>query len=151
MRIALLAPNHVGLTTVAQPVLYWSIAEETEHHVVISIATNTTAEPLLEFVASQSTRAGIHALPLGEQGVSLTLGETYLLSARLVIDPERPWKNQLDYGAVERVEAGPKLRAELAATDPDRHYLVYARHGVWFDALQHLSEPHRDPRRAFRS
>jgi hypothetical protein len=136
----LLAPRHVGLTTRAQPTLYWYLAGDADAHLELMLTHPDAAEPLLELRVPRPIRSGVHALSLAERSTTLEPGVVYEWVATLVPDPVRRWKDRVAYAAVERVTVAPELAAALDREGGEPAYRVYAREGIWYDAIQDLSE-----------
>src|SRR5690606_15513843 len=74
--IAVLAPDHLGLTSSEQPRLYWFIAEPTRARVEFALVRPGVDPPLAETILDASS-AGIHALDLAALGVRLEPGVEY--------------------------------------------------------------------------
>jgi hypothetical protein len=136
-RIEALAPDHIGWTTRAQPVLAWYLSRDTDVPIVVSIIADGAIEPLLEAPLPGSQRAGIHLVDLAALGAELEAGATYDWSVAIVVDPGARDADVVAGGAVQRVKAAPELSAALAQPGPSHRAL--ARHGIWYDAIADLS------------
>jgi len=137
-RIAVLVPDHVGLTTRERPTLAWYLSGDTEHPVEFSLiadgAVATTAVAMLK----GPLRAGIHLLNLADYGARLDEGITYDWYVSLVLDPDARDTDVVAGGKIERVSTGADLGKDLlAAGEPS--YRLLARNGVWYDAIADLS------------
>ncbi len=136
-RIAVLAPDHIGLTTRAQPALAWFLSAETTAPVELTVIADGAVAPLVVKQLPSPQRAGIHVVDLAELGVQLAEGTTYDWYVALVLDPNARDADVVAGGAIARRAPTPELVAELAADEPS--YRVLARHGIWYDAIADLS------------
>lgn len=135
-----LAPDHVAFTTREQPVLWWYVPVATRARVDFMLLEPSRPDPLFDLTLSEGAEAGLHALSLAEHGVRLRKGLAYQWMVALVPRPSSAAADLIAGGVVQRVDAGPELRGALAASPADEHWRVYARYGVWYDALNGISE-----------
>jgi len=149
--VEVLAPDHVGLSAVNQPVLYWFLSRPVTKPLEITIDTVelSTNRPLLEKTLGKQWPAGISGLALRDVGVSLKPGVTYRWSVAVVFDPVQRSRDVIATGLIEyvRPSPGPIL------TDDESAAQLSARNGYWYDALADLSRdmerwPNRRAQRA---
>jgi len=133
------APSHVGLTAEASPTLYWFLSEDSNVPAQFSLSDPDAIDPILEFDIPAPIEAGLHAVRLSERGVVLQPGTQYRWFVSLVPDAARRSRDVIAGGAIDRIQPGEKLRAELEAADPAELGHVYARNGLWYDSLGFLS------------
>ncbi len=133
-----LAPQHVGLTTRAGPVLAWFVSGSADAPVELTLTEPGRAEPLLERTVAQRTLPGFHFASLEELGVHLEAGRDYEWSVALVEDPKQRDRDVVSSAAIRRVAPTPALEQALRS-GPDA-YRALARNGVWYDALATLSD-----------
>ena len=126
--VAVLAPDHLGLTRSEQPRLYWFISAPTSDRVEAVLIRPGMETPLIETVLSGAA-AGIHFLDLRQLGVRLELDIEYEWSVAVVTDPAQRSRDIVSGGAIMRIQA-PADDATDAAQ--------YARLGLWYDALMAL-------------
>lgn len=138
VEVEALAPDHVGLTTSAQPTLYWYLSDAVSTRVEITVVADHAIEPLLE-VSADGAAAGIHPLSLAEHGVTLAPGDEVDWSVAIVVDSQRRSKDVISTAMIRRVEATGDLAARLSAAGPEDRAAVYAGSGVWYDALDAVS------------
>ena len=136
-RIAVLVPDHVGLTMRAQPTLAWFLSEDTNTPVELSLIADGAVEPSTVIRLPGPLRAGIHLVDLAERAARLEEGTTYDWYVALVVDPKARDADIVSSGAIQRHAATPELVQELAGGEPS--YRVLARHGIWYDAIADLS------------
>jgi hypothetical protein len=129
--IAVLAPDHLGLTQSVQPRLYWFISAPSRARVEFALIRPGIDTPLVE-TALDASAAGIHALDLAALGTRLELDVEYEWSVALVPDPEPRSRDVVAGAAIMRV-------APLAAAGP-ADAAAYAQSGLWYDALMALDE-----------
>jgi hypothetical protein len=137
--LCVLAPDHTGLTTLAQPTLYWFVSEPPSAPVEISLLAGDAEKPVLTRTLPASTGAGVHALDLSRLGVTLKPGTEYEWFVSVMHDPAQRSKDVTAGGTIQRVPLEPAIRAEASAAGERGSPLVYARAGLWYDAIAGLS------------
>jgi hypothetical protein len=131
--VAVLAPDHVGLTRLEQPMLYWFLDRPTTHAVEVTIIEAEGVKPLFERRV-QAPAAGIYALSLSDAGVRLKPGMRYQWFVAVIVDPDYRSKDILSGAIIERL--APAADGSAAAGD-DTGELAAA--GLWYDALMAVS------------
>jgi hypothetical protein len=126
--IAVLVPDHLGLTRSEQPRLYWFISAPTDIPIEATLIQPGRDVPLVELLLPGSA-AGIHALDLRQLGVRLQPGVEYEWSIALVAHPAQRSRDIVSGGAIMHIQTSANL-----ATDAEE----YARRGLWYDALMAL-------------
>lgn len=126
-----LAPAQVGLTTKAQPTLYWYQTRPAEVPCEFALLRENQAEPVLRVAFKDARRAGWQQLSLAAHAVTLEPGVEYQWVVALVRDPGNRSRDIVSSAWVQRVPA-------LAGGRPTPQ--DYAAHGIWYDALEALSE-----------
>lgn len=137
--LLVLAPDHVGYTTQAQPCLYWFISKPTSYSVELTIAERKAVKPLVEKVLKPTEKAGVQSVCLADLGVSLKKNVQYKWFVTLVTDSDHRSKDILAGGIIELIDPTAALAAKLSAADAGRSFGAYAEEGVWYDALQSIS------------
>ena len=132
-----LAPDHLALTTRAQPTLAWYVSGPTQARVEFILLADGAVEPTAEVTLESPREAGVQLVSLEKLGVSLEEGRAYEWAIALVLDPDDRDADVLAGGAIERRVAPAALTAELSGGEPS--YRALARHGIWYDALADLS------------
>lgn len=140
VRVAVVAPAE-GLTTRAQPVLYWYLSRATDARIDVVLTDDEAIDPLLELTLPTPVDAGIHALDLAEHGVSLATGRTYRWSVAVVQDEQRRSNDIMTEGVIERTGASERLVRTLE--NAPRRFAPYALSGIWYDALAELRRARR--------
>ena len=138
--LAVLAPDHTGLTATDQPSLYWFISSSTSTPVELTLTDPRATQPVLELRVPPPVQPGVHRLRLADHGVRLAPGVAYRWYVAVVPDSGRRSKDILAGGAIERVEPPAGLRATVAQADQAELPSLYAEAGLWYDAIAALSE-----------
>jgi len=137
--VQLLAPDHAGLTTVAQPTLYWYA--RTPGAVLFRLAPLDTpgAGPLLQVETGDSGSRGIQHLDLKQHEVSLQPGKAYLWSVAPVGAAGQPAPGPVASAVIERIEPGEGLGNRIKGSRGMDLVKVYASEGLWYDTLDEIS------------
>jgi hypothetical protein len=135
-----LAPDHVGLTVRASPTLHWFLPTRAEHRTEFVLAAPDAIDPVLMVTTKAPVESGFHAVPLSDHGVTLEPGVTYRWSVTLVLDEDQRYRDLIGGGAIARIKSSPTLRAELEKAGPGAAGHTYAANGVWYDALDFVSQ-----------
>lgn len=136
------APLHVGRTSVEQPALYWYLTElpEGEATLEFTMADADSPEPLVQATLVSPTRAGLQRIDLTALGVRLPLSVEYRWAVALRLDPDRPSRDPLALGWIERGATPEPVAARLEAAGPAEIPFIYAEAGFWYDAVATLSD-----------
>jgi hypothetical protein len=134
-----LAPDHVGLTTHAQPTLYWYAQTPVVVRFKIAPLNKDGAAPLLEVEAGSKKLAGIQQLNLGDHKISLQPELVYQWSVAQVDDKDSPSAGVVASGFIERMEPGEGLTSRIKMNQGTKLVTVYANEGIWYDALEAIS------------
>lgn len=137
-QIAVLAPDHIGLTISEQPVLYWFISKPTKVMLEITLIDESGVKPMLEVPVSQVAGPAIHALDLARHGIRLKPGMEYQWTVTLVPDAAERSGDVISGGVIKLVEAPAALRG-LSAQPADLPAEKLAAEGIWYDAIHALS------------
>jgi hypothetical protein len=136
-RIAVLVPDHIGLTTREQPTLAWFLSTDTDSPVELTLIADGAIEPVIVSRLNGPLRAGIHLVDLADHSARLQPGKTYDWYVALVRDPKARDSDVVAGGAIQPHAVSVELAKELAGGEPS--YRVLARHGIWYDAIADLS------------
>jgi hypothetical protein len=127
LTVNVLAPNETGFTTRDKPTVYWYVSEALNTPVELTL---TTTEPLkdavpttLELTLQPPIAQGVHALRLGDHGVTLKPGVEYQWFVAVVSNPAQRSNDVVAGGGIKRIAPAD------AVGD-----------GVWYDALDQLSQ-----------
>ncbi|HYI87142.1 MAG TPA: DUF928 domain-containing protein [Burkholderiales bacterium] len=127
LTVNVLAPNETGFTTADKPTVYWYVSEPLNTPVELTL---TTTEPLkdavptaLELTLQPPIARGVHALRLGDHGVTLKPGVEYQWFVAVVSNPAQRSNDVVAGGGIKRIAPADAVRD-----------------GVWYDALDQLSQ-----------
>lgn len=135
-----LAPDHTGLTVQEQPSLYWFQSEPAAVPFELTLIVDKKAQPVLQVKLPDARRAGIQRLRLSDYHVTLSPGIEYEWVIALVVDPESRSKDVVASSYIQRVNPSGGLSARLAAASKADWPSIYAEEGIWYDALEALSD-----------
>lgn len=131
-----LAPEHVGATAEASPVLYWHLSAESGVPIEIAVfSEEDDATPLVEAWLEPPVAAGLHAFRFAQHGLELEPGQTYYWFAALVPDRANREHDAVAGAALRHTPLADALRARLSAAPPAQRAHVLADAGYWFDAV----------------
>ena len=138
--LAVLAPDHTGLTVQEQPAIYWYLSKSTTYPIELTIIDNQTIQPLVEQRISGPIQPGVQRVQLADYDLHLSPGVPYRWSVALVVDPENRSRDILAGGFIERIALPETLQAQLAGASKARIPFIYAEAGLWYDSLAAISE-----------
>jgi hypothetical protein len=138
--IAVLTPNQTALTIQAKPTLYWFQDKASKAASEVTLVQPREPKPLLLLTTKAPSTAGVHAFALSKFDAELKVGVVYSWSVAVVVNPASRSEDVVANGVIKRIEETPELKAELdKAADRDKPK-IYARNGLFYDALQSLSD-----------
>lgn len=140
LAIAVIAPDHTGLTTQSQPTLYWFASQPVSGRVAVTIQDEKGIEPLVEKHLSLSDAVGMIPVRLAELGVQLQPGSEYRWSVAVVADSPSRSRDLVTSGSIRQADSRDTIRAHLSSLSPERAAFVLAEQGLWYDALAQLGE-----------
>jgi hypothetical protein len=138
--VYVLAPEHTGLTSQPQPVLYWYLSRAIRADYEFVLIAEADYEPLLEITLSDVESAGIQRIALADHGVSLQPDVQYQWSVAIVVDRQQRSGDILASGMIEYVEPPAGIMARVANAGGEDRVRHYAAAGLWYDALQSLDD-----------
>lgn len=134
--VYVLTPHHTGLTTQAQPSLFWYQRSPAGAPVELTLIEPKNSKPLLRVGAGEASQSGIHRLVLGKHKITLAPGVTYKWTVALVPDRANRSQDVVASGTIQRVTPDAPFAAELAQADGLQKAALYAGKGFWYDALE---------------
>jgi hypothetical protein len=138
--LSVLAPSHTGLTTSAQPVLYWFISGPSSHPVELTLVDPQKSDPLIELRIPPPVAAGVHRIRLAEHNVRLDPAVAYQWYVAVMPDTGRRSKDILAGASLERVAPPADLAAKVSRTAKADLPALYAEEGLWYDAIAALND-----------
>jgi hypothetical protein len=140
LTLTVLAPEHVGLTTQAQPCLYWYQSKASKARFELTIMERKGVNPLLEVGFQDATDDVIQCICLAKYNIELKTGVEYRWTVSMVVDPENRSKDVIASGMIKRVTPPETLTSRLAVASVEDRAYVYADEGMWYDSLDALSK-----------
>lgn len=139
LHVAVLAPDHVGLTVQDQPALYWYVSRPAPEPMALTIRAEHAAAPLLQTQLRPPARPGVYRLRLADYGVRL---EPQVLYRWFVVVPNREDRSRdsIGTGMIRYVQGPTALRTRIARAYKTRVPYLYAEAGYWYDAIETVSE-----------
>lgn len=138
--IAALVPDHTGLTTQGQPVLYWYLSKTTKSSIEFTLNDDKGIQPVAEITLKNIDRPGIHAIRLSDYNITLLQGIEYQWFVSVVRDPEQRSKDIIATGMIRRVEPAKNIVEDLGRVSRTEVPFVYAENGIWYDAFSSISQ-----------
>ena len=137
--IAVLAPDHIGLTVHEQPSLYWFVSDTvtTPVEVEVTLIEENGVKPIMKQKLSPPLGPGIQQVNLSEHNVHLTPGAKYQWSVALVSDPKRRSLDVVASGAIERVATSQGPDSNTPKSEAPQ---AYAKAGLWYDTIMSVSD-----------
>jgi hypothetical protein len=135
-----LSPDHVGLTLQEKPTVLWYLSKSTAAPCVLTLTEDNQPEPAIE-IHLDGSKAGVRRTDFHGQTFGLKLNVQYQLSLALVQDPQHRSNDRYCSAYIERIQPSASFLAKLATrARPEDRAVVYAREGIWYDALEVLSD-----------
>jgi hypothetical protein len=134
--LSVLAPESTGLTSRAQPTLYWYSSQSLAGPLEFTLIDDHSIEPLMEVKVSVS-QPGIHALRLN---YTLKPEVEYQWAIAAVTDPNQRASDVVASGTIQRIQPPATLAVRLDNASKPQLPFLYAEAGFWYDAIATLSE-----------
>jgi Domain of Unknown Function (DUF928) len=99
-------------------------------------AQGNDIDPLVYETEFDSSPVGINSHTITKE---IPIGQNLRWTLIIVCEPNAPDGNENVKGWIRRVEPTPQLAAELEQAKLVDYPAIYARAGLWFDALRYLS------------
>jgi len=139
LELAVLAPDHTGLTTKEQPTLYWYVSKPVPARLEVTVINDAAIDPALEQVVAMPHQAGIQSIDLAKTGTKLEPGVEYRWFVSAVADPSQRSNDIVASGTIQRITPDDALKSKIAGADERALARIYAQEGVWYDAIDALS------------
>lgn len=139
--VTVLTPEHMGLTSQSQPVLYWylsSVAPAARYEFVLMAEDDY--DPLVETALQDIKSAGIQSIKLADHKVSLKPDVSYQWSVAVIMDSTQRSSNILSSGMIEYIKPAEGIMTRVKNAADEERVGQYAGAGLWYDALQSLDE-----------
>jgi len=144
VQLSVLAPSDTGYTTRDKPTIYWYVSEALQKPVELTITSNESLEaaskPAFELTLQPPIARGVHALSLEQHGVVLKPGVEYQWFVALVGNAAQRSNDVIAGGTIKRVAETDSVRSRLKESGAASRPALYARAGIWYDAIDELSK-----------
>lgn len=137
-RLYVLTPDHTGLTTQAQPALYWFVSKPAAARFEFALIRDDILETVVETILNEVSEAGVQKIALKDHAVTLQPDIEYQWFVALIGSEEQRSRDIVASGLVQRVASAPGSASDVAMSE--QQAIVYAEQGIWYDALATLSE-----------
>ena len=136
--VTIIAPkDHVGQTTLAQPILFYSVARTMENKALLTIAEINGRSALVESEISLE-QPGLKAFKM-PTNVNLKTSTDYLWTITIICNPKRPSDNVEIQTILTRVPERTELQRQIEQALTLREKSQYsALSGLWYDTLYYL-------------
>ena len=133
-----LVPDHVAFTIKGDPSLCWYLSLQTTRAITITVIDSRGIRPILERTLPSPVPAGLHCTRPREYGIELREQESYRWFVTLVVDPDKPSRDIVAGGTIERIPFSEACALGMPCTwttcDRDAIYR-YSESGLWYDAI----------------
>jgi hypothetical protein len=130
---ALVPKSNLGLTTAANPVLFFYIPPTSQP---LELVVQDGNKKILEQTYKSSGKAGVVGLPLTKN--SLKVGSSYRWFLSVVCNQEERSNDRVVNGTIKRIQPSDLL-AKLNKATPTQQVNIYAEAGIWQDSLATLA------------
>jgi hypothetical protein len=135
LELVALAPDHTGLTTKEQPTLYWYVSEPVQAKLEVTLINDESIDPDLEQVVSTTGQAGIQRMDLAKTRTRLVPGMEYRWFVSVVAGSGQRSNDIVASGTIQRITPDAALKKEIAGAEESALMGIYARQGIWYDAI----------------
>jgi Domain of Unknown Function (DUF928) len=138
--VTLLIPSQdvAGQTVSGHPTFLWKVAQPVNVPIKFTLTRPGEIEPVYE-TQIDASKAGIVAIKIPADRPELVASTLYQWTVSLLCNEKRPSANPFYSSWVERVPTTSELTQAIATAQTDRdRATIYARSGVWYDALETL-------------
>jgi hypothetical protein len=142
-----LVPNHIALTTQAQPSLFWFQSKPAKGKFELTVVEPKKPKPLLSLTAPSADKPGIHRMKLAKYKVELQPDVAYEWSVAIVPDAENRSRDVIAKGVIKRISPPGDLANRVSQMGDLERAQAYAQAGIWYDAFESVSnaiEAHPD-------
>jgi hypothetical protein len=134
-----LVPNHIALTTQAQPSLFWFQSKPAKAKFELTVVEPKKPKPLLSLTAQEADKPGIHRVKLGKYKIELQPDVAYEWSVAIVPDTENRSKDVIAKGVIKRIRPPGDLATRVQNVDDLERAAMYGQAGIWYDAFESVS------------
>lgn len=133
-----LVPDHLALTTQAQPSLFWFQSKPAKAKFELTVVEPKNPKPLLSLNSPDADKPGIHRIKLARYKVELQPDVAYEWSVAIIPDADNRSKDVIAKGVIKRINPPANL-ASIEKADDVTRASAFAQAGIWYDALDAIS------------
>ncbi len=139
--IAVLAPEHTGLSSTESPTLYWFISKTVERPLELTITDRQSVTPILETQLNNPANAGIQSIKLSNYSLRLQPEVKYQWCIRMINHSKKEAQNLdvVSYGSILYRKASTELSRQWQQASSGALPALYAEKDYWYDALTAIS------------
>ncbi len=138
LSLAVIAPDHPGLSSGASPKLYWFLSRPINAAFEVSVIEDGATDAILDRAIPAPQLAGVQALDLAALGVALKPDREYRWFISLIANPGARSGDTVASGKVIWESLPATVSERLAAADPVSRPGILAASGYWYDAYAQL-------------
>ncbi|MEG3931057.1 MULTISPECIES: DUF928 domain-containing protein [unclassified Microcoleus] len=141
---ALVPKNKIGRTVSDYPTFFFYLPQ-TEAQSAEFILQDESGKPIYKQDVTISNLSGVIgvSIPADKNVPPLEVGKSYTWNLTVICDAQDRSSDQIESGTVVRVELSADIRSQLEQADPRQKTFIYAKNGIWQDALSTLAAARR--------
>jgi hypothetical protein len=139
-RVTALVPDHEGRTVREAPAVYWYLSARTNRPINVTLVDPERERTVLDITLEGPHEKAVDGLSLARHGVRLRVGRVYQWFVSVLAGDEPGAGDVVAGGSILRSPASGELEAALRSAGPSRAPHVYAKYGLWYDALGSISQ-----------
>jgi hypothetical protein len=144
---ALMPTTNSGLTVTERPTFFWYVPQ-TAAAAEFVLLDQANAE-VYKTTVSVPVQAGVIGVSLPASTTALAVGKSYRWYFSLICDPLDRSADVFTSGWVQRIQPSAGLSQELASATAAEKPKIYAKYGIWYEALAELVKlRHSQPQNA---
>ncbi len=136
--LSVLTPTHTGLTTQAQPVMYWYVSKPISkpfQFIEFVLNSEQAIVPILRIRLPSVTDSGIQKIKLSDYDINLQANIEYTWSIALVPDPESRSHDFVTSSKIKYIKPKSELQESIKESSSDQHPYIFSQYGIWYDAI----------------
>lgn len=139
----LIPKERLGLTFAERPTLFWHLPASSVKTAEFVLLDDQDQSEVYQTTVTLPNKPGIFGFRLPESAPPLEVGKRYHWYLTLICNQRNPSQNPTSEGWVERTQPDPTLSIALARTPLKKRPGLYAKAGVWHEALTTFIELRR--------
>lgn len=137
---ALVPKNKMGRTVSDYPTFFFYLPP-TEAESAEFILKDQSGNQIYKQDLTISNLSGVIgvSIPANQNVPPLEVGKSYTWNFTVICDSQDRSADQIEIGTVQRVELSADIRRQLDQADPRQKTVIYAKNGIWQEALSTLA------------